>query len=210
MLGNNNKKTKTMNLKDILAKFLKFIKTNTFYFIIAALLIFLCISVARCIHNKKDDSTIVSTVTHTVTTIDTVLVDTIIYKPIPVLEVVHSIDTTIDTCFVFVDYFTDRYYNYNMEDSNFKFNADILVNKNAIQTLKYNYEVYNHNTVTTTVVTKIPKFSLYLGGGVETNLKSIDVNLGIDVGIKRHLIGVDYSLIDKRINLRYGYNIFSR
>ncbi|HPT40454.1 MAG TPA: hypothetical protein PLQ44_02525, partial [Candidatus Paceibacterota bacterium] len=79
-----------------------------------------------------------------------------------------------------------------------------------IQTLKYNYEVYNHNTVTTTVVTKIPKFSLYLGGGVETNLKSIDVNLGIDVGIKRHLIGVDYSLIDKRINLRYGYNIFSR
>lgn len=209
MVLGNNKKYK-MNIRNILEKTLSFIKTNTFYFVITALLIFLCISIARCVHNKKNDSTIVSTVTHTVTTIDTVIKDTVIYKPIPVVEVVHKIDTTIDTCFVIVDYFTDRYYKYDMEDSNFKFNAVILVNKNAIQTLKYDYEVYNHNTVTTTVITKIPKFSLYLGGGVETNFKSLDVNLGIDVGIKRHLIGVDYSLIDKRINLRYGYNIFSK
>ena len=155
-----------------------------------------------------------------ITTTTTVRIDTLkcsdtVYFPKPYSVTVLCTDTLyIDTSAVIRDYFTDKHYLLQYQDTVLKANSDIKISKNAVELVKFDYEVYRPTIHTTTVITEksVQRFAFSLGGGV--NYSIIDKRAGIEIlagiDIKRNSLHFGYDFINQTPHIGWKYQIIKK
>ena len=156
-----------------------------------------------------------TTATTTSLRIDTLKAHDTLYFPLPYKVVEHNTDTLyIDTSKVIRDYFTDKYYLFDYQDTTLHASADIKVFQNAVEVAKFEYEVYRPTIHTSTVITerKIQRFSFSLGAGVNYNItdRKAGIELLTSVGLKRHNLLLGYDFINQTPRLGWQYQLVGK
>lgn len=146
--------------------------------------------------------------------IDTVEKIITIEKPVPYKITELVIDSILirDTLKIVRDYFSEKAYQVNYEDSNLRVKSDITVLKNSIELVKFDYEIYNR-TVTRTIINKkikSPSWAISIGTGASMFIPQTQFGFEINGTFEfdRHRIPLRYDIVNKQIGVGYQFQIF--
>jgi len=178
-------------------------------FILTALLF-----IRGCRHSSVADGEGIRTTTKYVYLHDTIRETVFADRFVPVREIVPRTDTLVvrDTVLLMVDYFTERVYEYEYEDSCLRFNSDIVVKENSLRSICTDYEVYREKVIVEKTTFREPKFRLSAGLGLYGDVKhnTLDVGVTVGVGYKRNNVSLGYGFRFHGIGVGYSYDIISR
>lgn len=179
-------------------------KTDWKWIAIVLLAAALLASVQRGCHRKGDIRVETVVVTDTIRGTDSVLF------PVP-YRIIETITDTIyiDTAKVINDYFAEKSYELTFKDTALTARADITVKRNAVELAKFDYELLQHNTITTIERMKEHTFHLAFGGGLSYSIQNrkVGVELQAAIGIRRHTItaGFDFVNLTPRVGWQYTF-----
>lgn len=183
-------------------------QTNRFFSYFFGILLIICILIIVMMRKCKPDDpevvTVVTEITDTITTHDTV------YDLKPVIVVERDSFPIFDTIEVIKEYFKEKTYEYSYQDTNLIYNSEILVTENSIQNLKSTYTIFRKTIIIDNIITQKPTYELFVGAGINTNFKTVGMEVGVDCGWKNNKIGIRYDFINKSMGVNYQYRIFSK
>jgi len=159
-------------------------------------------------HNTASD-TVISTVIKRDTLHDTIYIS----YPKPYAVLVHDtvIKDTNSIHTIINDYYAERLYKENYNDSNINIDAQFSVRENKIQNMQFAYDIYRITSITEyKTIQKRTNFELYVGCHVSSDFQSLNIGVNGGIGIKRNMVGVEYGLITKSLIINYNYKLIQR
>lgn len=142
--------------------------------------------------------------------IDTLTVRETFFYPRPYKIIERLIDTVfIDTSKAIQDYYTEKHYQVNYEDSIIKAFTDIKIAQNSVESLQLDYKMLSKTTQITMEVSKPGRIVFLLGGGFNYSLsqKKAGMELTTSLQIKKHQISLGYDFINQTPRLGWQYKI---